>query len=809
MLESLRWWLAMEALALIGLPLCLSLFRSLPDRGFAFNKAIALIAVCYAFWILNTAHVLPNSLAGVAGAMAIVAAISAAVLWRSRRGLWSWLREAAWYAITVELLTLAVFAAVAWFRAQNGQINLGEKRMEFMFINAVHQADHFPPQDAWLAGHDVSYYYFGYLMTSAVSRVAAVPTEIAFNLAFAMFVAVAASTAFGLTFNLVRLAHSSPGGSSADSSAGNPQHVAISLRLPSVRPALAWAAAGGLVLLLLGNLVAPLLFLSSWGVGSDGFYEALDIQGLAPDAARRWWYPSDPYVFGIGTHLFESETFVQGFVESPMISIAGGDLHPHAIDLGFLLAGLAAVLTLMKSRLVLEPSTFARLGGFGLITGATGFVNTWDLPVLLALAAAAILVRAARDDGLLRGIAAALILSGFAVLPYAPFYLALNGSGRGLYPVIENDRLVRSGSAPLDFILHWAVLLGIVVPFVIVHLRERWEKLRPGHLLIAAALPIAVLLAWAALVLSQEVAGAHHAQNADGLLGQIAARGDAWISAVLAGALLVASTAALVAHLRHCDATATTFALLLVSVGAGLILGVEFFYVDDFFTARTVTVFKLTYAAWALLAVAAGFALFDLARRLRGSRDWTARASAALAILALAAGLVLPLGAIPNRIRPDAPAGHLTREVNTLDGLRSYSQPERAAIEWLRDRAHGQSYVLAEAVMSADGRTDYNAAGRLSMASGIPAVIAWPLHEEQWRGGPGLLGDRVHDVDRLYRTTSAEEASAILRDYDVDFVAVGIVERTTYTDASLAKFESFPVAFRAADVVIYDVSSAK
>ena len=55
---------------------------------------------------------------------------------------------------------------VGWaaFRAYNPDIAGTEKPMEFAFINGVLRSRFFPPQDPWLSGYGISYYYFGYVM---------------------------------------------------------------------------------------------------------------------------------------------------------------------------------------------------------------------------------------------------------------------------------------------------------------------------------------------------------------------------------------------------------------------------------------------------------------------------------------------------------------------------------------------------------------------------------------------------------------------------------------------------------------------
>ncbi len=62
-----------------------------------------------------------------------------------------------------------------------------------------------PPEDPWLSGFGISYYYFGYLMTSVIARLAFVPEYIAFNLGIAWLVAGTAVGAFGLVYNMIAL----------------------------------------------------------------------------------------------------------------------------------------------------------------------------------------------------------------------------------------------------------------------------------------------------------------------------------------------------------------------------------------------------------------------------------------------------------------------------------------------------------------------------------------------------------------------------------------------------------------------------
>jgi hypothetical protein len=61
----------------------------------------------------------------------------------------------------------AVFAIALFGWAlprHNPQISATEKPMEFAFLNSILRDPALPPADPWLAGYDISYYYFGYVL---------------------------------------------------------------------------------------------------------------------------------------------------------------------------------------------------------------------------------------------------------------------------------------------------------------------------------------------------------------------------------------------------------------------------------------------------------------------------------------------------------------------------------------------------------------------------------------------------------------------------------------------------------------------
>jgi YYY domain-containing protein len=250
---------------------------------------------------------------------------------------------------------------------------------------------------------------------------------------------------------------------------------------------------------------------------------------------------------------------------------------------------------------------------------------------------------------------------------------------------------------------------------------------------------------------------------------------------------------------------ASSFVVLLILVGALLILGPEFVYIRDVFGMRLNTIFKFYYAAWIVWAIASACALqLVIGRPRSGIHLATQIVLLGVSVLLITAGLVYPSFAIPTKAgdfiqTPDRPP--------TLDGIEFIQRQhpsDYSGIQWLQKNVEPGSIVL-EAV---GGSYTYYA--RVSAATGLPTVIGWPGHENQWRGPlfGELAGGREEAVKEIYAATSIARAQELLDEYGVEYVFVGSLERNPeYAPAaSLEKFNQFltPV-FQDGDVVIYRV----
>lgn len=811
MTQALSWWFVVQLVGLVAFPLAYGYFRRLPDRGWAFAKPFGILFLVYLFWILNSAHLLPNNQRGTAWALFLLALPAAYVLWRRRDEIRRYLQDRWRYVLLVEGIFTLVFAVGGYLRSYVPDISGTEKPMDFAFINAISRADNFPPADPWLSGHSISYYYFGHLMTSTLGKLSAVPTSFAFNLGLMTVAALAATAAFGVVYNLVATAQrrdddpAAPPGDGAPppdkKSAPPPGALDVLLRTPSF-----YGVAAAVLVAVIGNLEGVLEMLAAHGIGGGGFYDWVGIEDLTAGKTTATWYPDEFWFWWRATRIIGPPLTITEF---PFFSFLLGDMHPHVMAIPFVLTTVAAAFLLLSLGERLDAAFWVRhpfmLLATGVMVGGLLFLNTWDMPTFAFVVVAFALLR----NRLVLGswdwrplatttLGFALPLLAVAVAAYIPFYGNFSSQAAGFEPVMDTY------SRPLHVFLIWGPLAVLLLPLV-------WQRLASpeGHavkgrqLLLALSPGLLILLVWALWVVWLEGLG--------GLGDQIADRRGGWVTAAVLIALLAVL---LLAVWREAETERPEghrrlpllFALGAATVAVLLVLGAEFFYVKDTFGTRMNSVFKLYYQAWLLLAVVGGFAVYRLAASFRGDvwgpRPWRVAWTGATALV-LAAALVYPVAATFNRTSGfDAP--------QSLDGLGfARRQADFGAIDWLREHVDGTA-VVAEAVGGS-----YGPAGRVSAWTGLTTPINWPGHESQWRCKPGKRcpvlddEDRFADMERLYSTTDEGEAAAILDRYGIDFVFVGSVERQNYPEEGLAKFEQMlPVAYQDDAAAVYRAASA-
>ena len=85
--------------------------------------------------------------------------------------------------VIAEAIFLVFFNGWTLFRSYDPFINHTEQPMDLALLSASINSQVGHPEDPWLRGEPISYYYFGYWMMSALSQISAIQSHISYNLA--------------------------------------------------------------------------------------------------------------------------------------------------------------------------------------------------------------------------------------------------------------------------------------------------------------------------------------------------------------------------------------------------------------------------------------------------------------------------------------------------------------------------------------------------------------------------------------------------------------------------------------------------
>lgn len=753
MIDSIRWLVGFEVLSLIFLPLTFASLGRLKDGGYPFSKVLGLLLVTFASWLIGS--FVPVARSPILPALAAIAGLAGWWLWREAT--LDRLREI-WRVVAIEeALFLAAFVTWALLRvhAFGTAANHTEQFMDMALLNASYHAASYPAYDPWMSGHSINYYYFGYLLWATFTKLVGVAPTVAFNLANVSIFALVVSGAYSLGYSLT--------GS----------------RL--------WAVLAPLFLAVVGNLHAAL-----WGIWHgpcgatgtsifwNGFWQSTRVIG-------------SNYTLGNWSCAVSPGANPPAIDEYPLFSFILGDLHPHVMALPLVLLVIALAVSYLGGwghRLIQpDAASVAPLLLFAVAGGSLFVTNSWDFPTYLLVVCGVIVMRAYAEDPSVtwwRGAAAGIIAVGvLSVVLYLPFFIHFQSLSSGI-------GLVSNTSDPFEFIQIFGLFLAggvLLVGSLYLLLQPEPEQVETldvvseaGHAQTTAIDRLLLLGAAAAVFIA---AATTHRLT---LVCLVALGGSA---------LVVAYRVLNTEEPNRADAAA----LLLVAVGCLAAAIPEVVYLRDVFSGgtgyRMNTIFKFYYQAWVLLGLAAAYGAWRSWTILRSiaARGWPWGALAILAILTAGAGIYTSW--VPSANVNAAPNSSLDASA----WIASSDPGDAQAIAWL-DRHAGPQQVVLEAVGD-----DYQTNGTLvSTFTGLPGVMGWGGHEDQWRPNDPEVAQRVNDVKTLYTTHSIGLARQLLRKYGVRYVLVGEAETAKYGagSAGLQKFGRFMrVAFSTRGATIY------
>lgn len=716
--DAIVTWYALTTLvSLAFLPVTFVLFRRLPDRGASFARTLSVLALVWPAWFL-------------AGIGAGLVPFGATALWvtivAGGAGGWTWAirsraidRATLVHVFVAELGYLAMFAGYVWFRGYDPTIAGQEKMSDLMMLASTMQAGTMPPNDAWLAGETINYYYVGYVPWAGIAKLAGVSPAVAYNLALASVFASTVVVAAGVAANVIG-------------------HF-FSLTMARV--------AGALAALFVVFMASP------WAA-----FTAIERRDtiLEPEA---FWFD----FLWAATRQFDAsatDPTWEAITEFPSFSFQLGDLHPHLLALPFTMLALGCAWMLVlpaqddEGRLRRQWWRIVIAGG---VTGGLYAMNSWDYPAFLLIALSGLAVGTAGWPGRER-IAALVLLVASSVVPWLPFYATFESPTRS------------TGSAFADAVEGIPVVGGILASIA------AWEgpATSPGEYTGLIGFAYVVALALIAWEFWNRRNLPHDPALTKVTLGMAAILGLAGLLwplplLVLAGVPL---TLILLLWQRDGSVNPSNVAFGLFGMGFMLTLVPEFVYLLDVYTNRMNVVFKLYYQAWTLFALGAAIGLAVLLHSARRARLASAVLVAVTAVMVLGGVGATAIGI--NQWNNWRYGDH--DDWFGMDGLFFLDdQPawrgEYAGIEWLTENATTDDVVLA-----AGGCEFTYSVGITAAGSGIPTILGWQGHEYQWHlGQPGFqdeLVERTAAINALWEEPTPE----LLEEYGVTLLYLGPLE---------------------------------
>ena len=767
---ALFWYVAFQLMTLPAIPILWRILPNMPDRGYALAKTLGVAGVGWLAWLVTTTSPLSFGTMPMLIAWLALLGPGALAVRSDLRGFRTDLRQRRAWIVATELLFGVVFVLATGVRTLGSdRLSLDSGRsspLDLGVLTATIRTPEFPPYDPWLAGGTVHDTYLGYVPWAALARLTGVEAGSAYSLTIATLFTLLCLNAW--IAGAVLIERFRPRSEGKDDRAAD-------------RGAMRYA------------LIAPLLLA---GLGSLGFAWragsiALDVLATRGPGALIGDRTSGSTVLGlIPSPPWDS---VAAFLDRetmtfPLASFLGGDLGPTQLAMPMVVAAIAIVTSFAMTM----PGTPDRSGApmclFGGWRGALrfavpmglllGFVATTNwlaaIPLLMLVAGLTVLAAGVatewseswaipRDTALLT-----LIVMVTAGLAFLPFFL-----GYGRFPrTVEPLPLTRNLG---DFLLHFGIPLAII-----------------GACLAA--------LVWNAA--------------ASGSIGGRAAMGYAVAAVIVLGLAIVVGNVALFLLIAMVFGAVLLWLhqyeiqklVILGMVMLALGLGVVADRVQLIAPVGDATIQRQFWtASWILLAIAAAPALMLLISLIAGGSSRRAPAlppfvrNAGLAAIAVLIGIgtIYPVLALPTRLATDG-------------GDPPIWQPgDREAAAWLRESQTGTPTILEA---PGEGESE-PPGGRISALTGFPTVIGQTSAQLPRRPGmEQLIGRRAGDVREIYmRPVAFSLVEPLVREYGVDLIYVGPVERMTYDPAGLAKFDAaaadgiLDVAYRSDSVTVYSV----
>ncbi len=278
-------------------------------------------------------------------------------------------------------------------------------------------------------------------------------------------------------------------------------------------------------------------------------------------------------------------------------------------------------------------------------------------------------------------------------------------------------------------------------------------------------------------------------------------RSPIWQLGILYGFFFFWLTSLIIFLYKKKKLIADQLAIIIFFSSILLIIFPEFFYFKDIYPLhfRANTMFKMSYQVFILLSI---FSAYSMVRIFTGLTLGTRKRKLLILPWIVAAVTLIGLVSIYPYFSINSSHDNL-KKVKGLDGITYLKESypyDYEAISWLNKNVKKQPIIL-------EGQGDpYSDYARVSSNTGLPTLIGWPAHEWLWRGSYDIPGQRVEIVRKLYESDDDRDTSRILKQFKVEYVYIGGLERKKYSIKELKFLKLGKVVYKNPEVTIYKLN---
>lgn len=736
MINILLWWLTSVIIGVGFMPLTSRLFSKFRDGGWMFSRSLGIFISGYVYWVLSCIKVLKFT------SLNCTLVLCACIMVNVAAGFFLYKKDGKKPEVSLKLILMEEILFLAFYLFWCYVISFSpeaygtEKFMDYGFMTSMMRAEYLPPADPWYAGETINYYYGGQYLAVFLTKITGVPVGEACNLMRALIAGFAFVMPFSIVYQLV-------------------DRLQIHKR-KSVSTK--WCCFGGilagLALSFCGNmhyviyaLIVPMIEKFTGTQINDYYY---------PNSTR--YIGHNPVVEGDNTiHEFPSYSFVVG------------DLHAHMVNIMFVLVvvGVALAWALKmekrKSELklkeaLLQPEVLL----IGFLTGMFRWTNFWDFPIYFVVGGSVVffmnirLYKHSIKEFLVTTIGQAVEVLVVGTIACLPFTMDFD-------KIASNIKLAHTHSAFYQLVILWGLPAVIVITFLVrcvrCYLNGCKEQSRFN---------------------GQRAKKNQNTQNnskkpnskAQDIKTQNAKNSNVESKQMTESELAGQKKPSLVGFFVQISAE-DLFIFLMGLCALGLILMPEVLYVEDIYTTapRANTMFKLTYQAYMLFAICMGYVLTKglmLGKKAVYSASWVG-----FICLVMTAGF--GFNAINSQYGDITDASGMKGMDASIYVFESF-ESDYEAINWMNENISGQPVIL-----EANGDS-YSGYERVSVATGLPTVMGWYVHEWLWRNDTAAQNVRSADIKTIYTSSDKKEVEELIEKYNISYIYIGNLEREKFPE---------------------------